>query len=65
MWDQIRSEEHRHHEETRRTTVQSDLSMRAALIVIGQRHGFTESEMESRGLIEKLSRAQQYFQATT
>jgi hypothetical protein len=64
MWDEIRETEKLHHEDSARIVCLSGLSLRSSIVHIGEKHGFTESEMESRGLVEKLSRAQQYFQAT-
>ncbi len=64
MWEEIYTAETHHHTESKRRAIELDLTLRAEIVRIGQRHGFTESELEHRGVIEKLSRAEQYFQAT-
>jgi hypothetical protein len=52
MWNEIFSAEHRH----------SFLKLRDELIRIGLKHGFTENELERRGVIRAADHAKRYFE---
>ena len=53
MWEQIFAAENKH----------PFLTLRDELIAIGLKHGFTESELERRGVIRTEPRAKKYFEA--
>jgi hypothetical protein len=59
MWTHIFHLEANHYETMANA---KNLSLRNAIIRVGEQYGFTESELESRGLISRANRAKEYFE---